>query len=56
MVWQPAFLVERVRHHVRQSFARILPAERYPWAGVLTALAIGDQRAIQVVSVKYKLS
>ena len=29
------------------SFARILPEEIYPWAGVLVALTIGDQKAIQ---------
>jgi len=47
MVWQPAYMVERLRFHVRASFAEILPAERYPWAGILVALTIGDQKAIQ---------
>ena len=47
MVWRPAYVVERLRHHVRDSFAAMLPAERYPWAGILVALVVGDQRAIQ---------
>ena len=47
MVWQPEYVVERLRHGVRASFADMLPAERYPWAGILVALVIGDQRAIQ---------
>ena len=47
MVWQPEYVVERLRHGVRASFAAMLPAERYPWAGILVALVIGDQRAIQ---------
>jgi len=47
MVWRPAYVVERLRHHVRASFASMLPAERYPWAGILVALVVGDQRAIQ---------
>ncbi len=49
MVWQPAYVVERLRHWVRESFQRLLPEERHPWAGVLVALAIGDQKAINVV-------
>ena len=47
MVWQPEYVVERLRHGVRDSFAAMLPAGRYPWAGILVALVIGDQRAIQ---------
>jgi competence protein ComEC len=47
MVWQPDYAIERLRHAIRVSFARILPSETYPWAGVLVALTIGDQRAIQ---------
>ena len=46
MVWQPEYVVERLRHGVRDSFAAMLPAGRYPWAGILVALVIGDQRAI----------
>lgn len=56
MVWQPAYLIERLRYRVRASFAEILPAERYPWAGILVALTIGDQKAIQVVIDNNKLS
>ena len=47
MVWQPEFVIERLRYGVRASFAKLLPAEQYPWAGILVALAVGDQRAIQ---------
>ena len=47
MVWWPDYVVERLRHGVRASFAAMLPGDRYPWAGILVALVIGDQRAIQ---------
>ena len=50
MVWQAAYAIERARHAIRDSFARILPEASYPWAGVLVALVIGDQKAIQVVT------
>lgn len=43
-VWRPAYVVERLREAIRERFRSALP-ER-PWAGVLVALAIGDQRAI----------
>src|SRR5688500_14879670 len=44
VVWQPRYAIERVRETVR---ARILAAlADAPYAGVLAALAIGDQRAI----------
>ena len=46
MVWQPGYAIERLRYAVRASFARLLPEANYPWAGVLVALVIGDQRAI----------
>ncbi|MBL8430537.1 MAG: DNA internalization-related competence protein ComEC/Rec2 [Dechloromonas sp.] len=46
MVWQPGYAIERARHAIRDSFARLLPEARYPWAGVLVALVIGDQKAI----------
>lgn len=46
MVWQPGYAIERLRHLVRTSFFRLLPEAEYPWAGVLVALAIGDQKAI----------
>ncbi|MBK7649234.1 MAG: DNA internalization-related competence protein ComEC/Rec2 [Betaproteobacteria bacterium] len=47
MVWRPDYAIERLRFAIRASFARILPEEIYPWAGVLVALTIGDQKAIQ---------
>ncbi|MBM3392288.1 MAG: DNA internalization-related competence protein ComEC/Rec2 [Betaproteobacteria bacterium] len=43
-VWRPAYAVERVRERVRERFRRALPERDY--AGVLVALAVGDQRAI----------
>jgi competence protein ComEC len=46
MVWQPGYVIERLRDAVRSSFAAMLPAADYPWAGILVALAVGDQRAI----------
>jgi len=46
MVWQPAYAIERLRHQIRERFAATLPAEHYPLAGILVALAIGDQKAI----------
>lgn len=47
MVWRPDYLIERLRFAVRARYAEMLPADRYPWAGILVALAVGDQRAIQ---------
>ncbi len=44
MVWRPAYLVERAREWVRNRIVTALPGE--PAAGVLVALAIGDQQAI----------
>ena len=46
MVWQPGYVIERLRDAARASFAAMLPAADYPWAGILVALAVGDQRAI----------
>lgn len=43
-VVRPGYAVERVREAVRSRIAAALPEA--PYAGVLTALAIGDQRAI----------
>ena len=43
-VARPAYAIERLREHVRDKFRDDLPDHRY--AGVLIALAIGDQRAI----------
>lgn len=47
MVWLPGYVVERFRQTVRDSFGRMLPEAEYPFAGVLVALAVGDQKAIQ---------
>ena len=44
LVWQPGFLVARVREIVRDRIRAIL-GDR-PYAGVIVALAVGDQRAI----------
>ena len=46
MIWRPDYLIERLRFNARASFARLLPAADYPWAGILVALAVGDQKAI----------
>jgi len=43
-VARPAYLVERLRERLREKFRGALPEHRY--AGVVIALAIGDQRAI----------
>ncbi|MDR2112561.1 MAG: DNA internalization-related competence protein ComEC/Rec2 [Candidatus Accumulibacter sp.] len=43
-VWRPGYAVERMRDALRQRFRATLPEA--PYAGVLIALAIGDQRAI----------
>ncbi len=40
----PAYAIERLREAVRARFAAALPDARY--AGILTALAVGDQNAI----------
>ena len=42
----PSTLIARWRSQIRARFERVLPTEEYPNAGVLTALAIGDQKAI----------
>lgn len=44
LVLEPAYLIERWRHRLRQSFFDTMPAA--PYVGILTALAIGDQQAI----------
>jgi len=43
-VWQPGYTVEMLREAIRDRFHAALP--QAPYAGVLTALAIGDQHAI----------
>jgi competence protein ComEC len=44
MVWRASYAIERAREHVRDRIAAALPD--HPAAGVLMALAIGDQQAI----------
>ena len=44
MVWRPSYLVERAREWVRNRIVSALPGESS--AGVLVALAVGDQQAI----------
>ncbi|MCX7167819.1 MAG: DNA internalization-related competence protein ComEC/Rec2 [Rhodocyclales bacterium] len=43
-VWRPAYAVEMLRETVRDRFRAALPDA--PYAGILIALAIGDQQAI----------
>jgi competence protein ComEC len=45
MTYRPGPLIERLRERIRTKFQNALPEHRY--AGVLIALAIGDQRAIE---------
>jgi competence protein ComEC len=45
MVYRPGYVVERTREHIRARFRAALPDA--PYAGVLIALAVGDQRAIE---------
>ncbi|HSD44903.1 MAG TPA: DNA internalization-related competence protein ComEC/Rec2 [Burkholderiales bacterium] len=47
MVWTPSYAIERAREQIRTKLWDALPEHRY--AGVLIALAIGDQRAIESV-------
>lgn len=42
----PMTLISRLRYQLRERFEQVLPAEVYPNAGILTALAIGDQKSI----------
>lgn len=46
LVWGFAYGVERLRQAVRDRFLAALPEAEFPYAGVLVALAVGDQRAI----------
>jgi competence protein ComEC len=46
-VWRPGHVVERLRAAVRENFQQALPEAEWPWVGVLTALAVGDQKAVQ---------
>jgi competence protein ComEC len=47
LVWRPAYAIERARERIRTKLWEALPEHRY--AGVVIALAIGDQRAIETV-------
>ena len=42
--WNPAYVVQSQRERLRERFLAVLPEA--PYRGVLTALAIGDQRGI----------
>jgi competence protein ComEC len=44
-VFRPAYLVERLRESLRERFHKALPDA--PYAGILVALAIGDQASIK---------
>ncbi len=44
MVWRPGYAVERLREVVRANLRSLLDGQ--PYAGILIALAVGDQRAI----------
>ena len=46
MVWHPAYAVERLRTAIGTRFQTALPDASWPWRGVLSALAIGDQAAV----------
>lgn len=43
-VWRPGYAVEMLREAIRDHFRAVLPEA--PYAGILIALAIGDQQAI----------
>ena len=45
LVWRPGYLIERARDLIRARFAANLPDA--PYRGVLVALAIGDQNAVE---------
>ncbi len=44
-VWRPGYAIERLREEIRSRFLTVLPEHDY--AGVLVALVVGDQRAIE---------
>ncbi len=46
-VWRLDYLIENLRLKARENFVRVLPEAAYPYAGVLVALAVGDQKAVQ---------
>lgn len=43
-VWRPAYVVERLREAIRARLLETLPGA--PYAGILVALTVGDQRSI----------
>ncbi len=45
-VWRPASIIHGLRAWVRDNFRLRLPPDEYPWQGILTALAVGDQQAV----------
>src|SRR5262245_41687536 len=47
MVYRPGYVIERIRESIRTKLWDALPEHRY--AGVVIALVIGDQRAIETV-------
>lgn len=44
---EPGYVIERLRHQVRDRFLVALAESDHPYTGILVALAVGDQRAIQ---------
>lgn len=44
LVWRPGYVLERLRQNIRERFESSLDGK--PYAGILAALAMGDQRAI----------
>jgi len=46
-VWRPGTVIESLRAAVRANFLALLPEAEWPWVGILTALAVGDQQAVQ---------
>jgi len=44
--WSPMLAVAELRQRVREHFQAILPEGDYPYGGIFTALAVGDQKAI----------
>ena len=44
---EPGYIIEWLRYQVRDRFLAALPESDHPYTGILVALAVGDQRAIQ---------
>ena len=44
MVWRPGYVVERLRERIRRNLETLVGDQ--PYAGIIIALAVGDQRAI----------